>query len=472
MEAASASRAKLKHLLQTFYAECAKCQERREEEVTVLPCFHVVCKSCVARVNQLAIKSATSPKACQRTQYHDHRRFECPVCRWPQYLHFGSEGFDKKYPSRLPLHKELLAMGDSPPRVVPYMTIKSDGENKANRLYSYETRQGNYVFESVIGEFGPHCAKGQMSRITGLAVDESDPMEPLVVVCESKENFILTFHLSGRLEHARETGIKIWDVCIGERGTVIASVAEQNYALAKWDSGRTPHGGIRHENIFRNIYGHSAAIHCEPFGVTTDSQGRFFVSVLAKDRVCRWDPRRVGDHLYWFGTSGETGNGLNGPYYVAKMSKDLTVVSSTNSHKVKVIDDEKDMLVMELGGLGCDAPDLCYPRGVCVDSNDNIYIADTGNFRVVVYDRNGDFVGFPVSETWNYGTDVKPTNVAVMQDGRLLVAMQGRGYCKVHVYAPLRDTGSESGECDCQCSWFSFFASCCCISHRGYEPLD
>ena len=373
------------------------------------------------------------------------------------------------YPSKLPLHTELLSIGDSPPRVVPSVNIPTTDGVKVDP-HSYETRQGDYIYESAIGEYGPDCRKGQMARVTGMAVDEHDPTQPLVVVGESRGNFIQWFHLHGRLEQAREAGVKIHDVCIGELGTVVATVAERDYALAKWDSALFQ-GGVRQENLFRSSSKHRAQVDSEPFGVARDSQGRYMVTVLAKDRVCRWDERRVGDNIFWFGDSGGGAMGFNGPYYVAKMSNDFTVVSSTNDHKVKVVDDERERLVKEIGGLGCDLPDLCYPHGVCVDSKDNIYIADTGNFRVVVYDKDGGFLSCPVNETWNYGTDVKPTNVAVMQDGRLLVVMQGRDYCQVHVYRPKRES-SQSEESDCECSWMRCLTLSCCMSHGDYEPLN
>lgn len=374
------------------------------------------------------------------------------------------------YPTKLPLHAELLAMGDSPPRVVPSVDIPPSTNGVKADPHSYETRQGNYEYESNIGEYGHDCWRGQMMRITGLAVDEHDPSQPMVVVSESRFNFILWFHLFGRLEQAREAGVKIRDVCIGELGSVVASVAEKDYALAKWDSALFQ-GGVRQENLFRSSSKHRAQVDSEPFGVARDSRGRYVVTVLAKDRVCRWDERRVGDNIFWFGDSGEGETGFNGPYYVAKMSNDFTVVSSTYDHKVKVVDDERELLVKEIGGLGCDLPDLCYPHGVCVDSQDNIYIADTGNFRVLVYDREGTFLCCPVSETWNYGRDVKPTNVAVMRDGRLLVAMQGREYCQVHVYRPKRER-KDSEDCDCDCNWFKCLTRLCCVSPVDYESLD
>ncbi|XP_076446886.1 uncharacterized protein LOC143284115 [Babylonia areolata] len=478
MEALLASRAKLKQLLGSVYSRCSKCQEMRAEQLLVLPCVHVVCKTCAANALLRATKAKELPQALQPTKYHDPRRFECPVCSWPIYQPVGTEEFTG-FLTKLPLHADLEAVGDLPPSVLvvaPEATLRADGTTTKSLPRGYETRQGDYVFDSVIGEYGQDVHQGQMRKITGLAVDEYYCGMPLVIVSETKANYILSFRVSGRLMHARRVEPKIRDVCMGPVGTVVASVAEEDYALAKWDSCLYV-GGCRHENIFRNIYGHSAQINSEPFGVARDRHGRFVVTMLAKDRVCRWDEGKVGDNIFWYGDGGEGRMRFSGPYYVAKMSCNLTVVSCTNGHKVKVVDETLEEQILEIGGVGCDLGYLCYPHGVCVDSNDNIYIADTGNFRVITFSRQGDFLGCPVSETWNYGPDVKPTNVAVMANGRLLVAMQGHRYCQVHVYRPRgRHVGAGEGEegelCECQWSWSKCLTGCCCQSHGDYETLD
>ena len=112
----------------------------------------------------------------------------------------------------------------------------------------------------------------------------------------------------------------------------------------------------------------------------------------------------------------------------------------------------------EFGDLGSDLVDLCYPHGICVDDQDNIYVADTGNFRVMMYDKDGIFLCCPVVETWNYGDDVKPTHVAVTKDRTLLVMMQGDVYMAVHVYKLRPEVGDTCCDCDCEgecgmCCW-------------------
>ncbi|KAL8605361.1 hypothetical protein ACOMHN_031299 [Nucella lapillus] len=379
-----------------------------------------------------------------------------------------AEGF-QGFLTRLPLHEEMEAVGDLP--LAPGAQDAEEAEVQTAGPKSlpatYPTRQGRYVWDSVIGEYGGDVERGQLRKVTGLAVDESSGT-PLVLLTETKVNYILAFRLSGRLQCARRVQEQVRDVCTGPAGSVVVTVAERDFALAQWDSCLMP-GACRLENLFRANYGHAAIIASEPWGVARDARGRYLVTMLAKDRVCVWDERRVGDHIAWYGDGGQGRMRFNGPYHVAKMACGLTVVACTNDHKVKVVDEARDDVVLELGGPGCGLPDLCYPRGVCLDSHDNIYIADTGNFRVVTYSRQGDFLGCPVSETWNYGRDVKPTTVAVMADGRLLVVMQGHLYCRVHVYRPAR--GGEE-ECECSCTWSRCVTGCCCRAHGDYEALD
>ncbi|KAL8580985.1 hypothetical protein ACOMHN_048019 [Nucella lapillus] len=452
-----------------MYMKCAECPEKQEDKLLVLPCIHVVCEPCLRSAMYRASEATTLPVRLQPTKYHHPSRFECPVCSWPQYVPFDEDG-NVAYPNKLPLHVHLVSAKDWPCKVVPSDDFYE--ENKVAKTdRGHDNSQGNYIYESNIGSFGNHPQLGQMRRVTGMAVDEYRPHQPLVVLSESKSNLILSFHLSGKLEQARKTKVRIRDVCIAEKGTVVATVAEENYALAKWDSALTL-SGVRHENLFRDNYGHGAQINSEPFGIARDSRGRFMVTTLAKDRVCRWDEWKSGDHIDWFGNTGRSSTDLLGPYYVTKLSNDMTVVSSTNDHKVKIVYDETDTLVTVIGGLGCDHLDLCFPHGVCVDVDDNIYIADTGNFRVVVYNKDGDFLSCAVTDTWNYGTDVKPTNVAVMRDGRLLVVMQGREYCKVHVYLPRTHVPDSAEDICCQGNWTKCWSRRSGCSLHDYNSLD
>jgi len=65
---------------------------------------------------------------------------------------------------------------------------------------------------------------------------------------------------------------------------------------------------------------------------------------------------------------------------------------------------------------------LSRPYGVAVDKNRNIFITDTGNKRVLVFNRNGDFL-FKFGDTGKSSGKLKvPLGIAVSPDGRIYVA--------------------------------------------------
>lgn len=68
-----------------------------------------------------------------------------------------------------------------------------------------------------------------------------------------------------------------------------------------------------------------------------------------------------------------------------------------------------------------------------VDKHDNIYVADANNFRVQVFSPEGEYLSTPVENTYEFGVDVKPTNVIVV-DNRLVVALRGTRVSLLQIY--------------------------------------
>ena len=68
-----------------------------------------------------------------------------------------------------------------------------------------------------------------------------------------------------------------------------------------------------------------------------------------------------------------------------------------------------------------DMPGLLAPRGIAVSENDKIYVAETENHRISVWDENGTFILAWGSSGANDGQFKKPTGIAAFE-GKVYIA--------------------------------------------------
>ncbi len=142
----------------------------------------------------------------------------------------------------------------------------------------------------------------------------------------------------------------------------------------------------------------------EPRGLAVDAQGNLYVADTWNARVVKYDP--AGKPVAsWGGGEQDLGDGRKATITDGDLAKNQA---------------------NPLGFFG--------PRGVAVDAAGHVYIADTGNKRIVVTDDKGAFL-----YQWGYaGSDLgafnEPTGVAVDAQGNVYVADTWNG--RVQVFAP------------------------------------
>ena len=132
-------------------------------------------------------------------------------------------------------------------------------------------------------------------------------------------------------------------------------------------------------------------------------------------------------YLYTKTISGtEIGTELNYPSDLF-VTEDALYVADTGNSRILKLSPEGEFQMEITSAKGVSDP-LKGPQGVFVTEEGNIYVADTGNGRVVEYDKTGSFlreIGRPVTTLIPDTQDYSPTKVVVDAAGRIYVIAYG-----------------------------------------------
>jgi len=188
-----------------------------------------------------------------------------------------------------------------------------------------------------------------------------------------------------------------------------------------------------------------------PTGVAVDGEGNVYVSDTGAHRIHVYSAD--GQLLRSFGGQG----GDPGQFYEPRgMAVDadgnLIVADTWNARVVKLspagqvigtwgsgdqdLADGRRATITDGTQAGNEANPLGFfgPRGIAIDADGNVYIADTGNKRIVVTDGDGEYLyqwGYAGSEL---GAFNEPTGVAVDGQGNVYVSDTWNG--RVQVFGP------------------------------------
>jgi DNA-binding beta-propeller fold protein YncE len=187
-----------------------------------------------------------------------------------------------------------------------------------------------------------------------------------------------------------------------------------------------------------------------PRGLAIDSKGNFYVADTQNLRVQEFD--KTGNFITMFGSKGLAEGQFNGYSDTAvgtgpgglAVDKDGNIyVADTWNHRMQKFGPDGKVL-MAWGGVinlaeapaGADPENngrFYGPRGVAIGPDGNIYVTDTGNKRVLIFDTSGNFVRkidsgvTPAKAQANYPFDKpgemnEPIGIAVDSAGNVYVA--------------------------------------------------
>ncbi|MBI5910833.1 MAG: 6-bladed beta-propeller [Betaproteobacteria bacterium] len=130
----------------------------------------------------------------------------------------------------------------------------------------------------------------------------------------------------------------------------------------------------------------------KPLGIDVDRQGNLYVADSSAKAILIYDKdgkflRRIGDPKWFDRLANVTVDPKGDRVYLI----DIGGVAS-QQHRVRVVDASSGEPLFDFGKRGKDPGDFNFPRDLVVGKDGRLYIVDSGNFRVQIFDRDGKFL--------------------------------------------------------------------------------
>jgi len=175
----------------------------------------------------------------------------------------------------------------------------------------------------------------------------------------------------------------------------------------------------------------------EPSGVALDNNGNVYVADYLNNRIQKFSSS--GSYITQWGVYGNGAGQFNMPFGLAVSSSGYVYVADTGNNRIQ----QFDLLGTYTGQIGSSTPNsgsgtgqFNQPYGVAVDTNGNIYVADTYNNRIQTFTSSGVYIMLWGSSSPNSGSGEgqfsQPYGVAV--DANLYVYVADTGNNRIQKF--------------------------------------
>jgi sugar lactone lactonase YvrE len=231
-------------------------------------------------------------------------------------------------------------------------------------------------------------SQGRLQKPRAMTIDAQDQlyivdMTGRIQVFDADGNYLRGWR-TPEILHGRPTGLSF-----DRQGRLL--VADTHYFRVL---SYTPAGELLDELTIGGTFGHEPG----QFGFVTDcvqdARGNYYVSEYGEfDRIQKFSPQRRFV-MQWGGHGTDPGQFMRPQSLDLDSSGRLWVADSCN-HRIQVFDVDGDQarLVKVWGRPGREPGMLDYPWALVLDSEDRVYVVERGNHRVQKFDSDGRSLG-------------------------------------------------------------------------------
>ncbi len=164
----------------------------------------------------------------------------------------------------------------------------------------------------------------------------------------------------------------------------------------------------------------------KPINIAFDADGNAYVADAELNQVVVFDAQER-----FLGMMGNAD--LQRPTDVAVWNDELFVCDVKN-HCVYVWDRRTGALQRTMGKVGSGEGEFFNPTNIEIDAQGFLYVSDTGNFRVVKMDREGNVIRTIGGIGVSFGKFARPKGISVDREGRLYAV--DSGFENIQIFDP------------------------------------
>lgn len=182
----------------------------------------------------------------------------------------------------------------------------------------------------------------------------------------------------------------------------------------------------------------------KPLGIDVDGSGNLYVADGSRKQITVFNRdgkflRSIGSEKMFDRLSSVTVNKEGTRVYAV----DIGGVTSEN-HRVRVFNATTGEHLQDIGKRGSGPGEFNLPRDLAIGRDDQLYVVDSGNFRIQVFDRNGKFLSAFGKVGKQLGDFARPKEVATDPAGNVYVVDTAFG--NIQVFSPEGDLLMFIGE--------------------------